>query len=388
MGINVCGLNAKATEMPEMLVADLTDTVPSSLHIDSIAAINNDSIEYAKLARKYNPDWWLNRLRSGTLNLADKSIIYPRFVGFCVDVYNWADVTFNGTDPEYIEGTGRRWKATLKSDNWLDSYAMVFRHNIPVWMFSDPYCNAGFWLSYMAVSVGYSLDMSNVIGNRPANHKKWDFNFSCARFWFDLYSNSNTGGTFLRRFGGYKDGRIIHREFSGVKFKNYGIDGYFFFNSWKYSQGAAYSFSRIQRRSAGSFILGLDISKHDINVDFSSLPEDMLQYIEGEPLKYRFLYTDYAILVGYGYNWVFAKNLLLNITALPAVGFKHSFSESSTGRADMWSLGFKGRLSITYNLGDFFAGFQGKVDGHWFRGKEYNFFNSIENMALIVGVRF
>lgn len=345
-------------------------------------------VELPSDEREKSPDWWFTRLRNGTLNLKDTSIIYPKFLRFCVKTYNWADVTFNGTDTLYVKGTGRRWKATLKSDNWLDSYAMVFNHNTPVWMFSDPYCNAGFWLNYMAVSIGYSLDMSNIIGNRPANHSKWDFNFSCARFWFDLYYNENSGGTYLRRFANYNNGHIIHHEFPGLTFHNFGVDGYYFFNSWKYSQGAAYSFSKIQRKSAGSLILGFDISRHDIKINFATLPQDMLEYIEGEELKYRFLFNDYSLLIGYGYNWVFAKNFLFNITALPAVGFKHSYGASSSGSKDTWSLGIKGRFSFTYNLHDFFAGAQGKMEGHWFRGSDFNFFNSVENWAIIAGVRF
>lgn len=90
--------------------------------------------EYA--SRRDNPNWWINRIRSGTHSMADTTVIYPRFVGFCVDVYNWANKAFNYYDSEYVEGTGKRWKARLVNDNWFDSYAMDFKGDVPIWMVS------------------------------------------------------------------------------------------------------------------------------------------------------------------------------------------------------------------------------------------------------------
>ena len=126
-------------------------------------------------------NWW-KLLKQGKLNLADTTVEYPKFMGFCVKVYNWADKTFNSYDTTYVVGTGRRWKARVVSDNWVDSYYLNIEKKMPIRMMSDIYCNAGAYVQYMAVSVGYSLDMSNVIGNKPSNHKKLEFNFNCARF--------------------------------------------------------------------------------------------------------------------------------------------------------------------------------------------------------------
>lgn len=71
---------------------------------------------------------WFRQLADTHFNFKDTTICYPKFVGFLVNVYNWGDEFFNGTDPEYVQGTGRRWKVLLKNDNWLDSYLMDFDH--------------------------------------------------------------------------------------------------------------------------------------------------------------------------------------------------------------------------------------------------------------------
>lgn len=340
------------------------------------------------VSRTKNPDWWWNRLRDGTLQMTDTTVIYPRFVGFCVDVYNWANHAFNYYDPAYVKGTGKRWKARLVNDNWLDSYAMDFKGDVPIWMLSEPYCNLGFYLQYMAVSAGYSVDMSNVIGNKPLSHRRWEFAFTCARFYAEGYYTQNTGGTYLRRLGDYRDGHIFKKHLQGVKFKSFGVNAYYFFNHKRYSQGCVYGFSNLQKRSAGSVIAGISVSNHDIGIDFSSLPPEMLIYLKSKNLKYRFDYNDYSLLIGYGYNLVFARNFVFNVTALPAFGFKHCFRHCSGGRRDMWSINILGRLGLVYNYRDFFAGVNAKMEGHWFRGSDYNFFNSVETLSVVTGIRF
>lgn len=331
---------------------------------------------------------WLEELKKGKLDLKDSTVHYPKFMKFCVDTYNWADRTFNSYDSTYVVGTGRRWKAILKSDNWADSYAFQFSKT-PIRMLSNIYCNVGAYVSYMAVSVGYSFDFGNIIGNRPANHRNWEFNFNCARFSIDAYYQKNEDGTTIRRFGAYDGGKWISHEFPDLKLRCYGIDGYYFFNNKKYSQGAAYNFSKYQKKSAGSLIVGLTASHYDINMDFSKLPEEMLQYLPTDQRIYNFNYNDYCFLVGYGYNAVMGKHWLFNITALPSIGFKRSQGEATVdGDRYRFSMNIKGKLSFVYNTGDFFAGLIGKFDGHWYMSREYQFFNSIESLSLNVGVRF
>ena len=54
---------------------------------------------------------WFEELKKGRFDPKDTTVYYPKFMQFCVDVYNWADYTFNSVDTTYIASTGRRWKA-------------------------------------------------------------------------------------------------------------------------------------------------------------------------------------------------------------------------------------------------------------------------------------
>ncbi len=373
---NASPLDSISPEFPSDTVSEPSD---STIH-------QSDTIITAK--RSDNPNWWWNRLRNGTLVMKDTSVIYPRFLGFCVNVYNWADRTFNSYDSEYVEGTGKRWKAIVKSDNWSDGYAMNLRHDMPITMTSDIYCSLGFYLQYMAVSVGYSLDMSNIIGNKPMLHKKFGAGFNCSLFSIEVYYHENTGGAFLRTFGDYKKGKWLHEEFPGVSVIKYGVDAYYFFNHNRYSQGAAYNFSKYQRKSAGSFIIGFNYGNHNISLDFERLPENLLPYLNIPNQKYRFHYHNFCLMGGYGYNFVFAKNWILNATAMPMVGLNRSFLDSLEGKQDMLSLGVKAKTALTWNIQNFFLSVQAVFDGSWYRSSDYSLFSTFDHFSANVGVRF
>lgn len=332
-------------------------------------------------------NWWY-LLKKGKLNIADTTVEYPKFLGFCVNVYNWADKTFNSYDPDYVVGTGRRWKARVVSDNWVDSYYLNIGKNMPIRMMSDIYCNAGAYLQYMAVSIGYSLDMSNVIGNKPSNHKKLEFNFNCARFNIEGHYWENTGGTFIRTFGDFNRGHLIKKEFPGVMQKTIGINGYFFFNNRKFAMGAAYNFSKFQKRSAGSAIIGFNYNNLDITMDLSQIPAELKPYLNIDPHQYKFHYNSYCLMGGYSFNWVLNPHFLFNISAFPGLGYTRAYEDSAEKGAGLFAITLKGQSSLTYNLGDFFVCAVAKLDGNWYNSSSFSLFSSVENAQLSVGVRF
>ncbi len=332
-------------------------------------------------------DWW-NLLKKGQLNLADTTIIYPRFLGFCVNVYNWADKTFNSYDTDYVTGTGRRWKARVVSDNWVDSYYLNIEKKMPVRMMSDLYCNAGAYIQYMAVSVGYSLDMSNIIGNKPSNHKKLEFGFNCARFNAEFHYWENTGGTFIRTFGKFNNGRLIKKTFPGAAQKTIGINAYYFFNNRKFAMGAAYNFSKFQKRSAGSAIIGFNYNNLDITMDLNQIPDELKPYLTIDPHIYRFHYNSYCLMGGYSFNWVLNPHILLNISAFPGIGYTHAYEDSAEQGMKLFAMTLKGQGSLTYNLGDFFVCAVAKLDGNWYNSGNFSLFSSVENAQVSVGVRF
>ena len=372
----------------EKLGLNLLDRI-SDTHIHSKAEISApDSLMLPQQIRR-EQDWWWNRFKRGKLSMQDTTVIWPKFLQFCVDVYNWGDRTFNSYDPAYVISTGKRWKVRLVSDNWLDSYALKLPQGINSTMSSDVYSNLGAYIQYMAVSVGSSYDVAKLFNKKEPSHKKYEFGFICALFNAELYYHENQGGVNIRKFGDINDGKLIKEYFPGVSLYTIGFDAYYFFNNKRYSQGAAYNFAKYQLRSQGSFMLGISLNNQKLNFDFSKLPDNLKGSLPNADItNYYFHYNSYAILAGYGYNWVLAPKLLFNATVMPSVGFSHYYEDSLEGNKYLLSLNIQGRISLTYNLGNYFFGLFGKVNGHLYRQGKMSMFSSIENFSAYVGLRF
>lgn len=395
----VTALSASAST-PEETMSDppvtviSTDSIPAELLPPPGTGIVDGTIPAtpelpAQKPKTPDPDRnWFHLLKKGELNLQDPTVKYPKFVKFCVDVYNWGDRFFNSYDTTYVVGTGRRWKTRVAFDGWADSYNMNLDHSMPVTLISEPYVNASVNLQYMAVGISYGVDLNNLFFTKPVKHRKFEFGFNCARFNLDLAFNRDAGGTYVRTLGEYSRPDFDKLRFPGVDMTRMTADIYYYFNNFKYANGAAYYFSKIQKKSAGSAILGFSYAYEDIRFDFNQLPEVLIPFLTIDERELRFHYNSYCLLFGYGFNWVLNRHFLYNISVMPSIGVIRCYEDSSDGRDSMLSLNAKGRMSLTYNKGDFFTCLIIKADGKWYKTGRLSSFNAIENFSLSVGVRF
>lgn len=359
--------------------------VAATAFADAVARPSNENAPEDSIDT--NRDW-IHLIKKGKFNIYDTTVNYPKFAKFCVDVYRWGDRTFNSYDTTYVVGTGRNWKTRLVWDAWNDSYYMNLSHKHPMLMVSEPYNTLSIFIHFMAVSYSAGIDVDNVFRNKPIHHKKMEFGFNCARFNLDLAWNQNTGGTYLRKFGNYKKGHFFKEFFPGVKLNSLTADLYYYFNNRKYANGAAYYFSKIQKKSAGSFMAGFSYAHESVDFDFSQLPPELIPYNTLERDNYKFKYNSYHIMGGYGYNWVWNKHFLFNISAMPSLGVMHVSEGGQDGSKILFSMAGKGRASITYNNGDYFICAVAKADGHWFNSHSITLFNTITNIQVSVGKRF
>ncbi len=174
-------------------------------------------------------------------------------------------------------------------------------------------------------------------------------------------------------------------------------DGYYMFNGKKFSYAAAYDQSVIQKRSAGSVMAGLMYNY--THIDYSSDSNgDLIYLMEGLG---RVKLWQGSVGVGYTYNWVPARGLLVNVMAMPmltfvnrlkAYGYATNIEEMmedptfwspdiSNEDWDRWfygnlrvtpmgdrafnsgmTLSFDARVSLTYNLGRCFFNAYGQFN--------------------------
>ena len=339
-------------------------------------------------------DYWRRCIVNGEWSFfKDPTAKKPGFLNLAAKAYNFYSKAFNNYDTAYVVGIDKDFKVMFINDNWLDSYGgMIADNNMKIFMHSNVNSSVGAHVSYMGIGYTYTFDLDNVFGRDPKRHSKWNISFATSRFSFEAYKSRNTGIVTISRFGDYKYNNkiVIKQRFDGLMQRTSGFNMFYFFNHRKYSHAAAYSFSKKQKRSAGSFIAGFLVTTQNVDIDFATLPEDMIKYLPdgGQQLFYKYHHRSYSFLVGYAYNWVFRRNWLFNVTMEPSVGWNHSFDDSVDGKRDIPALDLRGRIGLVRNSGYFFWGLQIVFDAHLYHSKYHNFINSQEELSLTAGFRF
>lgn len=311
---------------------------------------------------------------------------WGKFPRFCVNTYRWGDKFFNSYDSTYVVGTGYKFNVKGLTDSWLDYYHFSLPNDTRVDMNSDPSTSVGLYLTYLAVSLGYDINVSNLFRGTQDARSRYRFGFDCSLLSFEFYFQNNKVGTKIRRFGDLKK---LDLPFNDISIKSWGIDLYYFFNNKRYSQAAAFNFSKVQTRSQGSFYAGLAIYSQDYDFDFSSLPSTMKQHLPEwwDNYHYRVKTVNYGLRCGYGYNWVFARNWILTGSVSTITGVRKGFVNSETETTD-FSLMVRGRGSVVYNKGRWFAGVVGKIDTSVVNDRQTTFMGHNLSMTAAVGYRF
>lgn len=337
---------------------------------------------------------WFQQLWQTGFHINDPRIHYPKFPNFCRKVYNWGNDTFNSYDTAYVVSTGKNWKAILDCTGSMQSYGYLFdlsdreRHET-VSIRSHINYDIGVRLNFMAVSIGYTWNMNELTGHNNAPRSTFNFSFTCARFSAEVLSQNTQGNTYIDRFGRYLDGRKVNIPLDNTRRRTRMINAFYFLNHRKYSQAAAYCYSKYQKKSAGSWIVGARYTQQRLQLDFTDLPADVLAAKpETLPLLNIYNFHDICLQGGYAYNAVMPHNWLFNITVLPGLGYKRSVIKSKRSMSEMIATNLDGRMSLVYNHKALFLNLTVRAAGSFLFNSGYSFFMSGEQASLVVGARF
>lgn len=310
---------------------------------------------------------------------------WGKFPRFCVGVYRWGDKFFNSYDSTYVIGTGYKFNGKVTVDSWLDVYNFRLPDNTQIRMNSDPSTSLGLYLTYLAVSVGYDVNMSKIFGGVDRSRQRLRFGFNCALFATEAYFSKNDVGASLKRFGPYHP----NLQFNNINNERWGLDVYYFFNNKKYSEAAAFNFSKVQLRSQGSFHAGVSIYSQKLNFDFSGLPDylrDMLPQ-DWPNYTYKIDTYNYALRLGYGYNWVFHPNWVLGVSESPIVGVRKGYVSSQRDKVS-FSLYNRAKASVVWNNGKWFFGAVCKFDAAIVNNERTTYAGGVLSGEAVLGYRF
>ncbi|MGM9870953.1 MAG: DUF4421 domain-containing protein [Muribaculaceae bacterium] len=330
-------------------------------------------------------------IASHAVSLALDSIReWGKFPAFVVDTYRWGDKFFNGYDTTYVRGTGYKFNVKARTESWQDYYNFELPNNMRMRMLSDPSTSVGLYVSYLALSLGYDVNVSNVLGMNSKGRQKLTFGFNCSLFAVDATWISNKGGTTISKFGKRGDTYNPDIQFNGLDMSSTNLDIYYFFNHKRYSQASAFTFSRRQERSQGSFYAGFSYSKQKFKFDFSSLPDEMKDALPESWSQYKYYAkaNNYLIKVGYGYNWVPHRRWVIGITESPLFGLKHGYINEESRQTNTFALYNDLRASVVWNSGRWFIGAVGQFTMSLIYDADSTFTSAILQGSLTAGYRF
>lgn len=349
-------------------------------------------------------------------------------------------------DPKYIEVPDKPWRVILRyKENGVD---VDYEHSVDFpatneraeWKlsFEPPVASSvGFWVGYRGTGFSYSKSLTKNAGRYysfSTTGAKYGFNFRLRRFKTDDAEFSGKG---------YKDGQLDGEPYdtafsmpSPVWIRSVYVNGYYVFNGRRYSQAAAYNQSVIQRHSAGSFLLGA--TWYQSSFDYSDMANGYFM-IFGDGIS-RIKVHQANLGVGYGYNWVPLRGLVVNAMVMPTVSvynrvkvYKYDFNyylapqepvddygewdketklwangkedkpltmmkegandiyywdEGSETSYSALQLNLDLRLGIAYNWSNYFIGLQGQYNNFIYKKNKakVNIFDAYARIAL--GVRF
>lgn len=335
---------------------------------------------------------------------------------------------FSNINEQYIEPQHYNYTVMLQNTNTYEVYTLYGEEGQRISFAPDPSWRLGPYLGWRWVFLGYTIDLKHI--NMKSNHSsKKEFNLS-------LYSSLLGVDLFWRQTG--NDYHIQRMDlgtevntdalrkvsFDGFKGSIKGLNLYYIFNHRKFSYPAAYSQSTKQKLSAGSWMVGLGYTQHQLEVDWdklSNIVDERLNQksrnqqnqeartqlhqegeiqteakIDSSLMFSKVRYSDYSATVGYGYNWVFAKNWLFNASLSVGLAYNHSRSDDpEQDKFNLKNFNFKnfnidgvGRFGVVWNNDKWYAGISSVIHSYNYHKDHFSTNNSFGSLNIYVGVNF
>lgn len=315
---------------------------------------------------------------------------------------------FNKIDTTYIEPQRYNFTVMLQNTNTYEHYRISSSSNQSISLSPSASIKVGPYFGWRWMFLGYTIDVRHfsLFSSSKVQKQEYDLSLYSSMIGIDLYYR-NTGSNFKIRHlnvGENINTDVLHGvDFGGLSSSIYGINLYYIFNYHYFSYPAAFSQSTVQRRSAGSPLIGFGYTIHKLSVswdELNTLIHNYLQYnyptarLDSTIMFKQLKYKDISISGGYAYNWVFKKNWLLAVSLSLALGYKASSGELkkeySIGNFNLENINIDGigRFGLVYNNSKWYAGMSAIFHTYNYRKENFSTNNSFGNVNIYVGINF
>lgn len=312
---------------------------------------------------------------------------------------------FNDIDTSYIEPQRYNFTTMLQNTNTYEVYRIASDKGQSITFAPEANIRIGPYFGWRWIFLGYTVDITHLL--RKINDKRrqeYDLSLYSSMLGIDIYYRRTGNDYKIRQL--YL-GETINTDpikgagFDGLTSSIKGFNIYYIFNHRRFSYPAAFSQSTIQRRSAGSPLLGIGYTRHTLEVDWKELNNLVANRLGGSvavdsTLMFdKIKYTDVSVSGGYAYNWVFAHNWLLASSLSVALAYKQSSGDVTHKRFSISDFKFNninidgiGRFGLVWNNSKWYAGMSMILHAYNYRRSNFSTNNFFGSVNLYVGFNF
>ena len=275
----------------------------------------------------------------------------------------------NKVDTTYIEPQRYNYAFMIQNTNTYELYRIQSNLGYSVTFAPNMSLRVGPYFGYRWIFIGYTIDVTHLYDEV---NDRTDFNLSLYsnKIGLDLYYRKTGDGYYIRSsyFGDdFNTEPLRDVKFGGVTTSNKGFNAYYIFNHRKFSYPAA---SRTGRRI--------------IAEEYDSTRESS-----------TFHYDDINISGGYAYNWVFARNWLLDASLCIGLSYKKTRSDVQ-GKwlsfrdftAKNLNLDGTFRFAVVYNNMRWYSGMSIVTHAFKYRCENFETENLFGTLNVYVGFNF
>lgn len=240
--------------------------------------------------------------------------------------FKWVDNILIGKvryDTTYMGVPYGKWSISL--------FENLSRHHYFQITNGDPYqirntlaSSTGIGISYRGVGIGLSVNFRKLKGETKDND-----------FYIRLYGNRFGGDLLIFNVGNFYDMKYKENVSSNSNLNGFRINAYYVFNNKKYSYSSAFSYSQIQKKSAGSVVAVMSFYSDNLDLGYDNdyykqtleyyynklypqgYNDTLSGFIPNVPTGWKTKYL--SLGAGYAYNFVPYKNWLLHISIEPSL---------------------------------------------------------------------
>lgn len=323
-------------------------------------------------------------------NIARKSVI--NVIG---EQFNNVTEFFMGCDTTYITPQLYNLTAQVEAIYWHDYYRLASTSNQSRMVIQSKHpLILGAHICWSIFGYGHYINIDDIGSSGSESYgtsQRNSFTVNTAKLAAELYTFKSGKSAEITKLTDFslkgKD-----NSFSGLKSNCFGFNAEYIFNHKKYSWPAAFGMNAVQRKSVGSWKLGISYNHQRISFDKMKLPSHIMEIpIDTTLLFSNIDYKDYAISIGYGYNWVFKKNCLFAISLQPSVGYRRSNIKSNDDNRSILkniSTDLITKASLFWNNTKYFSGLILEMHTYSYREKEFGLTNSYGTLKYVLGFNF